>query len=67
MTTLLKIGMMMSLKRPPAGHNKYYFLKVNTKDYYHAKFQVYIILVLEKIRGESKFTPRPLPGRMIPA
>ena len=48
MTTLLKIGIMMSLKRPPAGHNKYYFLKVNTKDYYHAKFQVYIIFSFGK-------------------
>ena len=38
-----KIGMMMSSKQPPAGHNKYYFLKVNIKDYYHAQFQVYII------------------------
>ena len=38
-----KIGIMTSSKQPPAGYNKYYFLKVDIKDYYHAKFQVYII------------------------
>ena len=38
-----KIGMRTSSKQPPAGHNKYYFLKINIKDSYHAKFQVYII------------------------
>ena len=38
-----KIGMMMSAKQPSAGYNKYYFLKFNIKDYYHAKFQVCII------------------------
>ena len=35
--------MMTSSKQLPAGHNKYYFLKVNIKDYYRAKFQVYIV------------------------
>ena len=34
-----KIGMTASLDQAPAGHNKYYFLKVNIKEYYHAKFQ----------------------------
>ena len=38
-----EIGMMTSSNQPPAGHNKYYFLKFNIKDYYDAKFQVYVI------------------------
>ena len=43
-----KIGMMTLSKQQPAGHNKYYFFKVNIKDYYHAKFQVYIIFSFRK-------------------
>ena len=43
-----KIAMMTSSKQPPAGHNKYYFLKVNIKEYYHAKFQVYTIFSFRK-------------------
>ena len=39
--------MMTSSKHPPAWYNKYYF-KVNLKKYYHAKFQVYIILYFKK-------------------
>ena len=41
-----KIETMTSSKQRSAGQNKYYFLKVNVKDYYHAKFQVYIIFSL---------------------
>ena len=33
---------MTSFNEPPARRKKYYFLKVNIKDNYHAKFQVYI-------------------------
>ena len=43
--------MMTSSKGPPSGHNKYYFLKVNIKDYYHGKFQVYIIFSFRKKQG----------------
>ena len=43
-----KIEMMTSSKQPPAGHNKYYFLEVNIKDYYHAKIQVYITFSFRK-------------------
>ena len=39
---------MTPLKQPYSWHNKYYFLKVNIKDYYHAKFQVYIIFSFQK-------------------
>ena len=34
-----KIGMITSSDQASAGHSKYYFLKVNIKEYYHAKFQ----------------------------
>ena len=62
-------------KQPPAGHNKYYFLKANLKanmkDYYQAKFQVYIIFSFQKSREMCKFLPPPPPpppalGRMTP-
>ena len=43
-----KIGMMTSSKQSPAGYNKYYLVKVHIKDYYHAKFQVYIIFSFRK-------------------
>ena len=44
--------MMTSSKQRPSVHSKYYFLKVNIKDYYSAKFQVYIIFSFrEKIGG----------------
>ena len=33
--------MMTSSKQPAAGQNKHYFLKVNVKDYYYAKFLVF--------------------------
>ena len=54
-----KIGLMTSSKQLPAGHNEYYLLKVNIKDYYHAKFQVYIIFSFRKNRGGGVrgFTP----------
>ena len=45
---------MTSSKQLPAGHYKYYFLKVNIKDYYDAKFQVYVIFS----------APLPPPGSM---
>ena len=51
MTILHKIGMVMSSKHPPAGDNKYYFLKVNIEDYYHIKFHVYIIFSFRKNCG----------------
>ena len=44
---------MTSSKQLPAGHYKYYFLKVNIKDCYHAKFQVYIIFIFQKNWGEG--------------
>ena len=43
-----KIRMFTPSKQPPARHNKYHFLKVNIKDYYHANFQVYIIFSFRK-------------------
>ena len=43
-----KIGMMTSSKESPVGHNKHDFLKVNIKDYYHVKSQVYIIFSFRK-------------------
>ena len=51
-----KIGMMTSSNQPPAGHTKYYFLKINIKDYYDTKFQVYVIFS----------PPLPPPGSMTP-
>lgn len=47
-----KVGIMMSSKK-------------NTKDYYHAKFQVYIIFSFRKKKDGGTFTPLP-PDRMIP-
>ena len=46
--------MMAPSKQPPTVHNKYYFLKVNIKDYYNGKFQVYIKFIVGR-RG--KFIP----------
>ena len=61
-----KIRMCTSSKQPPARHNKYHFLKVNIKDYYHANFQVYIIFSFRKNRGGTgTFTPHSS-GRMTP-
>ena len=53
-----KIGTMTSLKQLPAGHNKYYFLKVYIKDYCHEKFQVYIIFNFQKNRVGVNLPPK---------
>ena len=68
-----EIEMMTSSKQPLAGHNKYYFLIVNVKDYYHAKFPVYIVFsFFKKIMGRGGWggrgvnLPPPIPGPMTP-
>ena len=61
-----EIGRMTSSKQPPAGHNKFYFLKVNIIDCYYAKFQVWIIFSFQKYkRGGRMELLHPL-GRMTP-
>ena len=38
--------MMAPSKQPPTEHNKYYILKINNKNYYHANSKFMSILVL---------------------
>ena len=43
--------MMTASKQPPTEHNKHYFLKINIKNYYHAKLQVCINFSFRKKQG----------------
>ena len=56
--------MMTPSKQPPTEHNKHYFLKINIKNYYHAKLQVCINFSFRKKQGGGVNLPSPQNARL---